>query len=82
MHNFNEWYLSELDKCTKKGVKWDFLISSSASMASQVIRETTPDGDELFAAALIEDDDDMSECTLKDFAKKVPASSRKGKRKP
>ena len=52
-------------------------------MASQVIRETTPDGDELFAAALIEDDDDdMSECTLKDFAKKVPASSRKGKRKP
>ena len=26
MHNFNEWYLSELDKCTKKGVKWDFLI--------------------------------------------------------
>ena len=58
-----------------------FLSFSSASMAS-VIRETTPDGDELFAAALIEDDDDMSECTLKDFAKKVPASSRKGKRKP
>ena len=53
----------------------DFFFYSSASMASQVIRETTPDD-----IALIEDDDDMSECTLKDFAKKVPASSRKGKR--
>ena len=63
-------------------MRFSNFYSSSASMASQVIRETTPDGDELFAAALIEDDDDMSECTLKDFAKKVPASSRKGKRKP
>ena len=75
MHNFfsNEWYLSE----SKSGVKLPFLIFfySSASMASQVIQETTPDD-----IALIEDDDDMSECTLKDFAKKVPASSRKGKR--
>lgn len=69
-------------KCEMRFSNFLFLSFSSASMASQVIRETTPDGDELFAAALIEDDDDMSECTLKDFAKKVPASSRKGKRKP
>ena len=40
-------------------------------MASQVIRETST-GDE-------EAEDDVSECTLKDFAKKVPAS-RKGKK--